>query len=326
MVWASDHQVQESFQALAEAVESGLGVAALVADGRASASVHAAVREAVAGATRSGSTLTAALARSGVLGQTELALVRAGEQSGRLGEAFRQVSAGRAQRRKGRWKLAAGLAYPGLMLAAAGCIVPAPRLLDGLWGYLAVAVWGPLGVLAGAVFVLGVMPWTSPDALATRWVGRVAFGLPLVGVPLRRSAHGAFAEVLGSSLAAGMTAPMSLQSAALASGEPSMVGGVEVALERIAVGGTLTDAVETFKGLRPAFVARVAQAEATGTLEGALAGLAEEERGIARRWMVGLLAAAVAVAFGLVTVLMLWGIVAGFESYLDQLDGLRKIE
>lgn len=326
MVWASDHQVQESFQALAEAVESGLGVPALVADPRASASIHPAVREAVAAATRSGSTLTAALARSGVLGQTELALVRAGEQSGRLGESFRQVSTGRARRRKGRWKLAAVLAYPGLLLSAAGCILPLPRVLDGLGAYLVLAVPTPLLVLLAAVAVLVGLPWTSPDALSTRLVGRLAFGLPVIGVPLRRGAHAAFAEVLGASLAAGLTAPMSLQSAALASGDLALVDALPPALERIATGGTLTDAVETLGRLRPAFLTRVAQAEATGTLDTALPGLAEEERAIARRWVVALLAATVAVAFALVTALMLAGIVAGFESYLNQLDGLRDLK
>lgn len=326
MAWASDRQIQTSFEAFAEAEDSGLGLLPLVDDARASAHVHPALRDAVAAAVRSGSTLTAALARAGVLGQAEIALIRAGEQSGRLVVAFRQLAESRRRRQRARWKLAASLAYPGLLLAAAGCILPLPRILDGVGAWLAAAIWVPLAVLLLTIVVLGVLPWLPPDALTTRWIGRLAFGLPLIAIPLQRSAHATFADVLSQSLAAGLHVPMSLQAASLASGDPVLAERLDNALQRIQQGGTLTDALERLDRLRPTFLARVAAAEKTGTLDTTLASLADDERRAARAWLLALLGATAALAFLLVTALMIWGIVAGFEAYLDQLDDLRKIE
>ncbi len=319
-----EQEVEQLFLGFAEALDAGLSLEQYL-EGPAGAALPVGVAQRLSVSLRGGAGLGVAFRRLGVLGQAELALLKAAESTGRLPEVFRGLAQAREQRRKERARLLMGLAYPALLLGAAGCLLPLPLVVtEGLSAYLSWAIWLPSLVLVAVLYALVVVPRLGPDHALARLPGRVASGLPWLGRALERGAHGTFAEVLQQTLAAGLPVQTCLSAAIMAADHPRLLAREGEVLGTIDQGGTLAEALAAAQVFDPQVVAQVAQGEVTGKLDQVLPRIVERERGVRRRAMMvatGLLVSAVFVA---VTATLALGILRGAQKYFEQIDQTIK--
>lgn len=317
----TDQQLERALRAMAEALEAGISVQAWLDNPAAQAFWSSRHRDALSEGLASGGTLTGVFARLGVLTEAELALLGAGEKRGHAEEAMVAIAEGMKQRRTDRNRLLMGLAYPALLVAAASCLIPLPRVVTaGVISYLVVAVWGPLGVTLAALWALVVVPRLGPRSVWRRGPRRLGLSLPLLGSSLRRGAHGVFLKTLGQGLGAGLPVVEALQSATLAADEPQLTRALEGVLAQMRDGATLTEGLSSAKVLHPQALALVGQGELTGKLEEALPRAAAAEQAVARWATVIVLGLLTGVAMLGVVLIIAVNIIQGFAGYFEVLD------
>lgn len=322
----TDAQVARLLRDIAEALRAGLPLRNYIDSPTTAMTMPARERELLAETLHGGGTFTTGFRRLDLLSDVELILVRAGERSGNLPASLDLVADGIERRRKARLDVLKGLAYPLLLMGAAGLILPLPIIVTaGVGAYLAKAIWMPLLVLSGLGFAVFVVPRLRPKSPLRTVPRRLMYRLPVVGAALRRGGHGRFAETLGRCISAGLGMHESLASAIAAADVPDIAAQGEHILARLQNGGTLTEAVQEARAFHPRFLARVAQAEATGRLPETLAELAEAEAAVAARMVRGLVLASVVVVFLSVVAVIGYGIISGFQDYLGGLDAQIKM-
>lgn len=323
MTALSDKALESSLRALAEALESGIGVATYLDNPAASAMLPAEVREGLQRSVGAGGTLATGFGLLGVMTSGELALLRAGEKRGHVVESLRALADAIEQRRKDRHRLLMGLLYPALLLSASGCLLPLPLLVkEGLGAYLSVAVWLPLLVLLGVIYALVVVPRLGPTSPLRVMPRRIGFSLPFLGGALRKGAYGTFLEVLGGCLSAGLPLWDALKSAIIAADEPRLLAREASVLGTIEAGGTLGEALTSAGVFDPSVLAAVGQGELTGKLDEVLPRTARAQRAVARQAVmivIGVLVFVVAVA---VLGMIVTGLVQGVQGYFETLDGV----
>lgn len=317
----TDAQVARLLRDVAEALRAGLPLQRYLSSPTTALTMATRERELLHSALEAGARMTTAFRRLEMLTPAELSLLAAGERSGNFDAALDAAAEGIEKRRKARRDTLMGLAYPLLMLAAAGCILPLPIIVTaGVGAYLAKAIWMPLIVGSGLAFAVFVVPRLRPLSPVRRVPRALMYRLPVVGSALRRGGHARFAQTLSSSIGAGINMHDSLAGAIAAADVPDIAARSDEILETLSRGGTLTESIQASRAFHPTFVARVAQAEATGRLPETFAELAEAEEALATRMVRGLVLASVALVFVSVVVVVGIGIVKGFQSYMGSLD------
>ncbi len=173
---------------------------------------------------RQGSTLTEALRGTGRwLPAFDIALVHAGEQSGRLPECFRLLAGHYAERAQLLRQVLGDLAYPLFVLHLAVFLLPFSQLfVSGNWlAYLAKTV----GVLAPCyLLVLGVA-YALQGSRGEAWrqtLEALLDPLPFLGAARRDLALARLAAALEALLSAGVTVIQAWEIAAVASGSPRL--------------------------------------------------------------------------------------------------------
>jgi type II secretory pathway component PulF len=317
----TDAEVARLLRDVAEALRAGLPLQSYLTNPATMLTMPAAQRDVLADTIESGASITTAFERLDVLTPVELSLLGAGEKSGNFDAALDAAAEGIEKRRTARLNAIKGLAYPMLLLAAAGCILPLPlAVTGGIGAYLAKAIWLPLLVSSGLAFLLLVAPRLRPSSPFRTLPRALMYRLPLVGNSLRRGGHARFAGTLGSSIGAGIGMHEALASAISAADVPDIASRADEILETLHRGGTLTEAVQASRAFHPRFIARVAQAETTGRLPETLAELADAEAAVATRMVRGMVIACIGIVFLSVVIVVIIGIVSGFQSYLGALD------
>ncbi len=317
----TDSQLEAALRAMVEAIQAGIGIETWLQNDAATMAMPEPLREALRASIQAGGTLTTAFARTGALGDAELALLRAGEKRGNLDAALLALADAIAQRRKDRHDVLKGLAYPAFLLAAVGCILPLPRIFtDSLLSYLAVAVWSPALVLAGALFALVVVPRLKATSPLRTLPARAALRLPILGRAFERGHHATFLDVLGRSIAAGLSFPDALRSALVASGNPGLLAFEGASLRMIEDGSNLTQVIQKAGVFHPEVIAAVAQGELTGKLDETLPRAAARERAVQRRAIVTLLVIVIALVALVVLAIIVQGLISGVTGYFDLID------
>ncbi|MEZ5384577.1 MAG: type II secretion system F family protein [Prosthecobacter sp.] len=205
------------------------------------------------------------------VGTLELALIDAGERSGRLNDAFSHLA-----RFFEAWDVAmrqamSAMIYP-LVLAHMGIILPE------LPGVVTASMNGesftwrsallPLLVLWLIILSLFLIwRWLSRlgahSATVDAWLGRI----PLIGSVRRHWALARFSQVFHACLLASMRMTECIQLAGAASHSGKLVRASEDAAKRIAAGETIAGAMADVHGFPMVFVHAVATAEEAGTLD-----------------------------------------------------------
>lgn len=204
-------------------------------------------------------------------GTLELALIEAGERSGRLGDGFAHLA-----RYFEAWSLArrqalSALIYP-LLLAHLGLLLPelpaivassmegAPISLRKL--FLPVAVlW--LILLSGFLVWRWLSRRGASSVLVDAWLAR----LPLIGSVRRHWALARFAQVFHACLLASMRMTECMLLAGAASHSGVLGRAAQGAAQRIAAGETIAGAMADVHGFPIVFVHATATAEEAGTLD-----------------------------------------------------------
>lgn len=315
--YVSPARLETAFSLLAQALDAGLPLAAFVFGPGASCLPPAHQRQ-LQRDVQLGIPLSESLASMRLVDAGALALVQAGERQGRLPEALREVAERLAERRKDRNKLLLTLLYPCLLLAAAALLLPLPTLFrQGLGPYLAKAMPTLLAIGGIAAFALVIVPRFSPDSPLRRAIREAGASLPLVSTVVWSNAVARFAEVLGTSLRAGLPMRESIQLAARGAAHPRFERAHREMVARLDAGSTLTEAVAAVRGLEPMLLSQLGAGEHSGTLDVLLSKIAADYRRRARTAALVLVGVIGALAFLAVMAILAFAVIQGWQGILQ---------
>ncbi|MBI2375915.1 MAG: type II secretion system F family protein [Deltaproteobacteria bacterium] len=315
---------------LAQSLEAGVTLLEH-ANGPAGRLVPLSVRRAFDSGAREGLAISEIFARLGILSAASLGLLKAAESRGEPAVALRAIAARVAEERKDLRRIAAGLTYPLFLVLSTILIGPLPRVVsEGVGSYVA-TVTGPLLLfsvaVAAAIFVVPRLHPDGPVLRLVRWALRL---FPPLAYASRHRALATFADVLGASVAAGLSFRESIPLACDAAAHPTLSGRAERVMGRIAAGATLADAMSSELALPEKFAALVAHGERVGKLDEILPRLSSEHAERARAAVAAtvvltlLLASVATMGYVAHEVASGWSRVS--EGLLEPLEGLKGIE
>jgi type II secretory pathway component PulF len=229
----------------------------------------------VLGALKEGSTLSEALSGTGAwLPRFDIALLHAGEQSGRLPECFRLLSNHYAERARLTRQTIGDLAYPLALLHLAVFLFPFAQFFVS--GNLVAYLGKTVGVLAPFhLLVLGVI-YAFQGRRSEAWRARLEKllqPLPLLGAGRRALALARLASALEALLSAGVTIIEAWEIAALACGSPAICAAVARWEPRLRTGQTPAEAVRESGVFPDVFTNLYQTGEISGTLDDSLRSL-----------------------------------------------------
>ncbi|MGH7149392.1 MAG: type II secretion system F family protein, partial [Planctomycetota bacterium] len=193
----------------------------------------------------------------------EIAMIRAGEEAGRLAENCSSLASRFEAQHADREEVKTGLRYPLLLLHIALLVLPVQVLLDhGLGPYL-VSSLGAIALLHGlrAAFALLNTAYLDDPRYA-----RVLDALPVVGRLRRLRAQTRFARTFADLHAVGLPFDRTLVLAGEASGLPERAGDIGLAVHSLRQGAPLTRAISLLPWLPSDLVAAFSVGEQTGRL------------------------------------------------------------
>lgn len=258
----------------------------------------------------------------------ELALIDAGERSGRLGDAFAHLARYFEAWHLGARQARSALIYP-LVLAHLGIVLPE------LPAIVTAEMQGTEGpgrrvlitlLVFWLVLVLGVTAWNSlsrrgaTSAAVERWLWR----LPLVGAVRRHWALARFAQVYHACLLAGMRMTECMRLAGEASHSGVLRQAAVDAEKKIACGELVAGAMADVHGFPLIFVHSVATAEEAGLLDQEMNSWAAAEMIEARESLQRATEWLPRLFYGLVVLYVAWRIIAMVAHHYSEMG--RMIE
>jgi type II secretory pathway component PulF len=229
-----------------------------------------------------GNTFSEAMTHArGNIPEFDLALLHAGEQSGRLDTCFKILSDYYDRRAQNIRTTRNHLAYPALIVHAAVFIIPFPAFFQS--GDLNAYLSGSLGLLLPLYLILFLISWAFDGARALAWRRIVETGVrlvPLLGSSLKFQALSRFCLALESLLNAGVGVSQSWCHAAVASGSPALESEVQSFPEALEQGITPSEWLEQAGFFPDLFKMSYAAGETSGRLDEnlrRLRGVYEEE-------------------------------------------------
>lgn len=219
-----------------------------------------------------GRTFSEALWQGGPwLPEFDLALLRAGEHSGRLEACFRLLADYYTDRAQLARQMISNLVYPAFLLHFAVFIFPlATLLLSGDW----VAYLGQtLGMLAPLYAVVGLGIFAAQSRHGEWWRAvweALLHPLPVLGPGRRCLALARLAAALEALLSAGVTIIEAWELAAAASGSPALRRAVRAWQPQVKGGQTPAEAVRASGRFPELFATQYATGEISGRLDDSL--------------------------------------------------------
>jgi type II secretory pathway component PulF len=198
----------------------------------------------------------------------DLALIRAGEQSGRLDSIFRLLAGFYEERARNLRQMLADLAYPALLFHFAVIILPFPALF--LTGNLADYLARVLGVLVPLYALVFFIAWLSQSQHGDAWRSwseRVLGAVPVLGEARRDLALARLAAALAALLGAGVNILQAWELAADASGSPALRRAVTAWQPQLAAGRTPGDLIEESGAFPHLFATHYKTGEVSGSLD-----------------------------------------------------------
>jgi type II secretory pathway component PulF len=216
-----------------------------------------------------GCTLTESLQRQDSwLPAFDVALLRAGEQSGRLDVCFRLLADYYNERMRMIRQMVGDLAYPAFLLHFAIFIIPFPQFfLSGNWVVYLCRTVGPLLVLYTAVFLTIYATQNQHGEAWRAWVESVLHRVPVLGMGRRCLALARLAGALEALLSAGVTIIEAWELAGTASGSPALRRAVLAWRPLVDAGQTPAEVVTTSRKFPELFANQYASGEVSGKLD-----------------------------------------------------------
>lgn len=200
----------------------------------------------------------------------EIALLAAGERSGRLAPVLEHLARYHAAVAEAEKKARRALIYPLLLLHVAIVLPEIPGALQagtGAAGFAA-GLLLRLGLLWGALLGVGWL-WRRASRRAVEEPGldRLLGQLPLLGASRRHWAQARFCQVFHAGLLAALRPSDCCRLAGEAAQSGALRAGAEVAARRVEAGEPLAEALAAAAVFDPLLVNAVATAEASGGLD-----------------------------------------------------------
>ncbi|MFO1497950.1 MAG: type II secretion system F family protein [Verrucomicrobiota bacterium] len=219
-----------------------------------------------------GSTLTESLRTANQwLPQFDLALIEAGEQSGRLDVCFRFLAEYYNERARLARQILADLAYPAFILHFAVLILPADRLTRLVWnGDVAGFVTQKAAILLPLYAVVLLALYFGQSGRGERWRAALELILarvPVLGVARANLSLARLTLALESLLNAGVSIVQAWELAAAASGSPSLRRTVLSWRPSVEAGQTPAEAVRESRAFPDLFTNLYSTGEITGQLD-----------------------------------------------------------
>ncbi|MDA0752417.1 MAG: type II secretion system F family protein [Verrucomicrobia bacterium] len=216
-----------------------------------------------------GETFSEAVAHSkGNVPEFDLALLYAGENSGRLDDCFQLLSEYYRTRAENIRETRGLLAYPALVVHAAAFIIPFPALFQS--GDLVAYAKASLGVLLPIYILLFVLSWAfngTRGNTVRRFVELIVCMVPLLGAGLKALAVSRFSLALEALLNAGVSITQAWTIASQASGSPSLASWVKSFPEAMDRGQTPSEWIEHCSYFPELFRMSYTTGEASGRLD-----------------------------------------------------------
>jgi len=274
-----------------------------------------------------GSTFGDSLERSGGwLSSFDTALLKAGEQAGRLPDCFRVLANYYAQRAQLARQVIAFSVYPLIVFHMAVFLFPIQRFTDLiLQGKIVPFVVQKLCVL-GPIYGLAIFATLAMQAThAEPWramVERFTSMVPVLGKARRNLAIARLSLALDALLNAGVNMIESWELAAAASGSPALRRIVTNSKSQMLNGRTPSEMVSSHRAFPSAFAALYHSGEISGTLDQSLkrAAVLHEEDG--SRQMKTFIFGLAGALFGCVMLFAAWNIIAFYAGYFKGMGNL----
>lgn len=273
---------------------------------------------------QAGSTFGDSLERAGGwLSTFDVALLQAGEKSGRLPDCFRLLSNYYAERARLARQVIAFSAYPFILFHIAVFLFPISRFTDLiLKGAIVPFAMQKLAVLVPVYALALFLCFAMQSTRAEGWRGsveRVLGGLPILGKARRSLAVARLSVALEALLNAGVNMIEAWTIAAAASGSPALRRVVANETPRMLSGSPPSDIIRAHREFPPAFVSLYHTGEVSGTLDDALRrsyALFQEEgsRGL-KQFVFGL----AGVLVGGVMLLIAFNVIRFYVGYFQQI-------
>jgi type IV pilus assembly protein PilC len=201
----------------------------------------------------------------------DLALLQAGEQSGRLEASFRLLTDYYRDRARLARQMIGDLAYPAFLFHFAIFIFPFPKLflLGNRLGYLAQT----FGVLIPIYVLVALMIYAGQSGHGEAWracLEAVLHRVPVLGTARHYLALSRLAAALEALLSAGVTIVEAWEMAATASGSPALRRAVTAWRPRVDAGQTPAEVVSASSRFPELFANQYATGEISGQLDDTL--------------------------------------------------------
>lgn len=202
------------------------------------------------------------------LPEFDIALLQAGEQSGRLEACFRLLADYYRDRARMARQILTDLAYPVILFHVAIFLFPFAQFFTS--GNLAVYLRQTLGILVPIYLVVALMIYAAQSRHGETWrAGLESFlgGVPVLGTARHYLALSRLAAALEALLSAGVTIIEAWDLAAAASGSPALRRVVGAWRPRLQGGQTPAEAVSASARFPELFANQYATGELSGTLD-----------------------------------------------------------
>jgi len=222
-----------------------------------------------------GSTFTEALRGVGQpLPEFDIALIEAGEQSGRLDQCFKLLSEFYSERGRMASEVISNLLYPAFMFHFALLIFPTSLLVGLVWrGETGPFIVSKVAILVPTYGVIFFLLWSFQSQRSRRWrafMEQLMRAIPLVGSTMKNLALARLSAALEALINAGVTIIEAWDLAARASGSAQIIRAVQRGKPQM-VGGELPSDVISAQGIYPElFCSSYRTGEVSGHLDEAL--------------------------------------------------------
>jgi type IV pilus assembly protein PilC len=269
-----------------------------------------------------GCTFTESVQRSGNwISSFELALLEAGERSGRLDACFRVLADYYTDRARTARQVIGDLAYPVFLLHFAIFIFPFAQLFTtGNWiRYLSQT----FGVLLPLYGVVALLIYAAQGKHGEHWralVERILHPIPLLGSGRRDLALSRLAMALEALINAGVSIIDAWELAATVSGSPELRRTAHAWLPEVRAGQTPAEALRASGGFPDLFANQYATGEISGKLDSVLTRLHQYYREEGTRKLHAVAQWTPRLVYLVVALIIAWRVVSFYTGYFKQIQ------
>jgi type II secretory pathway component PulF len=257
--------------------------------------------------------------------QFDLALLHAGERSGRLEATFRMLAEFYTERAAMARRILGSLAYPALLLHAAIFILPFPELF--LSGNVVAYVLKTVGVLVPIYALVLLAVFLSQGRHGESWrsiLEGITGWIPLVGVGRRQMALARLAAALEALINAGETIVEAWPLAAAGSGSPALRREVHSWKGALAAGQTPAELLSDSSRFPETFCNLYSSGEISGTLDETLRRLHRYYRDEGTNHLRMAARIGPGIVYALVVLYIAWKVISFWTGYFQQINNVMN--